>query len=248
MNENALRTMLEQLVGGDLSADSVVEQLQRLPFEDIAGARLDHHRSLRCGFGEVIFCLSKTVEQVVGAFTHLADRGETVLATRATQEMADAVAAAMEHTTYCPVARTILWRAKPAELTGHVAIVAAGTSDMPVAEEARVTAEAMGAHVTTHYDCGVAGLHRLLAEIDTLRKARVVVAVAGMEGALPSVLAGLIPTPIIAVPTSVGYGTHFGGVSALLTMLNSCATGVTVVNIDNGYAGGYNAAMINRVK
>jgi hypothetical protein len=248
MDESGLRELLARCKSGEMTLDEVIAQLRRLPFEDAAAARVDHHRPLRCGFGEVIFCLGKTVEQVREIFGKLAAMGGNVLATRAVQEMYDAVAADHPAAEFCPTARTITLRqGRPQPPAGHVAIVAAGTSDLPVAEEARITAEIMGARVTTHYDVGVAGLHRLLAETSELQQARVVVAVAGMEGALASVVGGLVAVPVIAVPTSVGYGASFGGVAALLAMLNSCASGVSVVNIDNGFAGGYNAALINRL-
>jgi NCAIR mutase (PurE)-related protein len=246
MNETTLRDMLARCRSGELSLDEAVAALRRLPFEDAPDAKIDHHRSLRCGFGEVIFCAGKTVPQVREIFSRLAKTGQNVLATRATKEMADAVLADLPDAEYCEIARTIHLRRQPSETLGHVAVVAAGTSDLPVAEEARVTAEIMDARVTTHYDVGVAGLHRLLAETKELQQALAVVAVAGMEGALASVVGGLVAAPVIAVPTSVGYGASFGGVAALLAMLNSCASGVSVVNIDNGFAGGYCAAVINR--
>ncbi|MCD4823877.1 MAG: nickel pincer cofactor biosynthesis protein LarB [Phycisphaerae bacterium] len=247
MDEVTLRDMLGRMQAEELTIDEVVARLRRLPFEDAACARIDHHRQLRCGFGEVIFCESKTIGQVREIFGKLGQTGQNVLATRATAEMAAAVIEDFPKAAFCQTARTITLRQTPVEPAGHVAIVAAGTSDLPVAEEARVTAEIMGAVVSTHYDCGVAGLHRLLAETDELRQARAIVAVAGMEGALASVVGGLVAVPVIAVPTSVGYGASFGGVAALLAMLNSCASGVSVVNIDNGFAGGYNAALINRL-
>lgn len=246
MDENTLRDMLQRCQTGEVSLDEVVASLRRLPFEDTGSARIDHHRSLRCGFGEVIFCAGKTVEQVREIFSKLAATGQNVLATRATQAMADAVGDEFPAAVYHETARTIHLEQRPAEPVGHVAVVAAGTSDLPVAEEARITAEVIGARVTTHYDVGVAGLHRLLAETPELQQANAVVAVAGMEGALASVVGGLVAAPVIAVPTSVGYGASFGGVAALLAMLNSCASGVSVVNIDNGFAGGYCAAIINR--
>jgi len=247
MDETALRDLLNRSARGEVTIDEVVAALRRLPFEDAASAKLDHHRPLRCGFGEVIFCAGKTTEQVREIFTKLSAGGtQNVLATRATPEMYAAVAAELPAAEYCDVARTITLRPHPVEPVGHVAVVAAGTSDLPVAEEARITAEMLAARVTTHYDVGVAGLHRLLAETPALQQARAVVAVAGMEGALASVVGGLVAVPVIAVPTSVGYGASFGGVAALLAMLNSCAAGVSVVNIDNGFGAGYVAAMINR--
>ena len=246
MDEKILRNLLSRCQAGDLTIDEVVAAMRRLPFEDIASARIDHHRALRCGFGEVIFCAGKTPEQVGEIFSALAAADQNVLATRATREMFDAVAAGNPQAVFWEMGRAITLQQKPSEQIGHVAIVAAGTSDIPVAEEARVTAMICGANVTTHYDVGVAGVHRLLAELSDLQQARAVVAIAGMEGALASVVGGLVSVPVIAVPTSVGYGASFGGVAALLAMLNSCASGVSVVNIDNGFAGGYNAALINR--
>jgi hypothetical protein len=248
MNAESLTRLLDQYRNGDISVDDALSRLRRLPFESLGGfATLDHHRSIRCGFPEVIFCLGKTPEQVRSIFARLAEHGSTVLATRASQDAYDAVAADFPKAVYCPVARAITWRARPAPPPrGHVAIVAAGTSDFPVAEEARITAEVMDQRVTTHYDVGVAGLHRLLAHTEEIQAAAAIVVVAGMEGALASVVGGLVSCPVIGVPTSIGYGASFGGLAALLAMLNSCASGVSVVNIDNGFAGGYIAATISR--
>ena len=247
MDQDALKQLLEQVRAGDLGVDEALEGLRHMPFESMDFATLDHHRALRCGFPEVIYCPGKTVEQVRVIFGHLAEAGGPVLATRASDEQYEAVAADIPAAEYHPAARAITLRQSDgAEAAGHVAVVAAGTSDLPVAHESRVTAEIMGARVTTHFDVGVAGLHRLLACKSELQSANVVVAVAGMEGALASVVGGLVSAPVIAVPTSVGYGASFGGVAALLAMLNSCASGVSVVNIDNGFAGGYIAAVINK--
>ena len=247
MNQDALKQLLQQVQSGDLGVDEAVEGLKNLPFESMDFATLDHHRALRCGFPEVIYCPGKTVEQVRLIFGRLAEVGGQVLATRASIEQYEAVAADLPAAEYHDQARTITLRqGAPVEPVGHVAVVAAGTSDLPVAHEARVTAEIMGARVTTHFDVGVAGLHRLLARAPEIQSANAVVAVAGMEGALASVVGGLVSAPVIAVPTSVGYGASFGGVAALLAMLNSCASGVSVVNIDNGFAGGYISAMINK--
>jgi len=254
MNEPTLRDMLSRFKDGKVDLDAVVTALKRLPFEDVVSssdkncttARVDHHRELRCGFGEVIFCMGKTAGQVRDIFTRLAATGQNVLATRATPEMFDTVVADFPAAEFNEIARTITLLQAPIDPVGHVAIVAAGTSDLPVAEEARITAEVMGANVTTHYDMGVAGLHRLLADIPEIREAKVLVTVAGMEGALASVVGGLVNVPVVAVPTSVGYGASFEGLAALLAMLNSCAAGISVVNIDNGFGGGYNAALINR--
>ena len=245
MNESDIRDLLQKVSDGNVDIDQAITSLINLPFEETGSARIDHHRSLRCGFSEVIFCLGKTVDQVCDIFQRLVEKSDTVLATRATKEMYDAVLKKCPEAIYHEAASAISYDGSGREGIGHVAIVAAGTSDLPVAEEARVTAETLGAKVTTHYDVGVAGLHRLLADRDKIAAANAVVAVAGMEGALASVVGGLVPCPVIGVPTSVGYGANFGGVSALLTMLNSCASGISVVNIDNGFAGGYNAAQIN---
>jgi len=247
MNEQTLKQLLEQVRAGEIDIDQAVAKFKHMPFESMDFATLDHHRALRCGFPEVIYCPGKTTEQICAIFERLAAAGGDVLATRATQAEYQAVAAGFPDAEHHPEARAITLRSGPAaEGVGHVAVVAAGTSDLPVAHEARVTAEIMGARVTTHFDVGVAGLHRLLACSGELQNANAVVAVAGMEGAMASVVGGLVAVPVIAVPTSIGYGASFGGVAALLSMLNSCASGVSVVNIDNGFAGGYIAAIINR--
>jgi len=247
MDQDSLKQLLEQVRAGELDIDQAVAKFRNMPFESMDFATLDHHRALRCGFPEVIYCPGKTTEQICAIFERLAAAGGNVLATRATQDEYQAVAAVFPDAEHHPEARAITLRSDPgAEGVGHVAVVAAGTSDLPVAHEARVTAEIMGACVTTHFDVGVAGLHRLLACSGDLQNANAVVAVAGMEGAMASVVGGLVAVPVIAVPTSIGYGASFKGVAALLSMLNSCASGVSVVNIDNGFAGGYIAAMINR--
>jgi len=247
MNPEAIKQLLESVRAGEIDVDEAIRRLRRLPFESLGFATVDHHRAIRCGFAEVIYCPGKTPEQVGEIFTKLAASGGGVLATRATREQVEAVKAAVPGAEFHEVARAIVLRAPgEREPVGHVAVVAAGTSDLPVAEEARVTAEAMDAHVTTHYDVGVAGLHRLLAHGEQLQSASALVVVAGMEGALASVVGGLVGSPVIAVPTSVGYGASFGGIAALLAMLNSCVSNVSVVNIDNGFSGGYIAAMINR--
>ncbi len=247
MNEQTLRELLEHVREGRLETDEAIARLRRLPFEQTDFATIDHHRSIRCGFPEVIFCLGKTVEQIRVIFSKLAAMGNNVLATRAEPEAYQAVAADFPTAEYHELAKAITLRqGDQPEPAGHIALVAAGTSDLPVAEEARITAETFNQRVTTHYDVGVAGLHRLLAHNEVLQQAKVVVAVAGMEGALASVVGGLVAAPVIGVPTSIGYGASFKGVAALLTMLNSCASNVSVVNIDNGFAGGYIASLINR--
>lgn len=248
MDSQRLRKLLEAVKQGEVSPDEAAQRLRHMPFEDLGFAKLDHHRAIRCGFPEVIFCLGKTVDQVVAIVDRMASRGSTVLATRAGAEVAEAVRAVHPEAVYHAAARAIVMAgAEPCPpLDGKIAVVSAGTSDQPVAEEARVTAEVMGCRVETFYDVGVAGIHRLLAYSEALSKATVVVVVAGMEGALASVVGGLVDVPVIAVPTSVGYGASFHGLAPLLTMLNSCAAGVGVVNIDNGFGGGYLAALISR--
>jgi NCAIR mutase (PurE)-related protein len=231
-----------------LDVDAVLRRLQNLPFEDLEFARVDHHRALRCGFAEVIFGQGKSDQQVEDIFARLAASGSNVLATRVSPSAARRVVDRFPGAEHHQVARALALRQRPAaESQGFVGIVAAGTGDLPVAEEARVTAELMDQETRTFYDVGVAGLHRLLAESADLRQAAVLVVVAGMEGALPSVVGGLVDAPVIAVPTSVGYGASFGGIAALLAMLNTCAAGVSVVNIDNGFGAGYQAALINRL-
>lgn len=249
MTEQGLRDLLQAVQQGRQSVDEAIGRLRRLPFEDLGFAKVDHHRAIRCGFPEVIYCESKTAAHVADIFTRRADAGSNVLATRAAPEVYRAVASARPLAVYHETARTITLRQVPrTPAHGTIAILCAGTSDIPVAEEARITAEIMDQTTTTFYDVGVAGIHRLLAHAEALQAAAVAVVVAGMEGALASVVGGLVDCPVIAVPTSVGYGASFHGVAALLAMLNSCAAGVTVVNIDNGFGAGYAAALINRHK
>lgn len=247
MDQDQIRNLLEQVATGDLKPDKALEQLRDLPFENLGFAHIDHHRALRTGFPEVIFGQGKTCEQVLAIAERIADHGSQVLATRLEQATAEALVARFLRAEYDPLARTVLVPAAetPAPI-GQVAVVSAGTADLPVAREAVVTARAMGAQVEEIYDVGVAGLHRLLAYREQLQRARAIIVVAGMEGALASVVGGLVDTPVVAVPTSIGYGASFQGVAALLSMLNSCASGVVVVNIDNGFGAGYAAALINR--
>ncbi len=245
MRESAIRKLLGDVAAGTLGPDEALEAMRRLPFEDIGFAKIDHHRALRCGVPEVIFCRSKAPEQVAAIAARLRDAGSDLLATHAGAEHYEAVRRVWPEAQYRPVAGCILARHEPAVLEGDVLVVTGGTSDLPVAEEAATTAEALGARARVIGDVGVAGLHRLLAYHADLQRARVLVVVAGMEGALASVVAGLVARPVIGVPTSVGYGASFGGVAPLLTMLNSCAAGVAVVNIDNGFGAGYMAALIN---
>jgi len=248
MNHESLRKLLKAVQAGSVTPDEAAERLRHMPFEDLGFAKLDHHRSIRCGFPEVIFCQGKTTEQVVTIVGRMAEHGSAILATRAAQELYDAVRAAHPEAVYHPSARAIVvaGREKCRRYDGLIAVVSAGTSDQPVAEEARVTADVMGCTTQAFYDVGVAGIHRLLAHSQALAKATVVIVVAGMEGALASVVGGLVDVPVIAVPTSVGYGASFHGLAPLLTMLNSCAAGIGVVNIDNGFGAGYLAAMILR--
>lgn len=242
-----IQNLLEQVKNGGMSVEAAAERLKLLPYEDLGFAKLDHHRQLRSGFGEVVYCAGKTGQQVAKIFESFAENSSGVLGTRATAEHFAAVKKLLPFASYDSVSGIISYRLQSADPEGYVAVCTGGTSDMPVAEECAKTAEFYGAKVGRFYDVGVAGIHRLLSQLDKIRRANIIVAVAGMEGALAGVLAGLVDVPVVAVPTSVGYGANFGGVSALLTMLNSCAEGVSVVNIDNGFGAGYLAAQINRI-
>jgi NCAIR mutase (PurE)-related protein len=248
LNADSIRQLFEEVRRGKLSPDEGVARLRHLPFEDLGFAKVDHHRALRVGMPEVIFGERKTPAQVAGIFAQLARHGGNVLATRADERQFAAVRKKVRGAEYREMARAIvLERDRKKYGKGTIAVVSAGTGDIPVAEEAVVTAELMGNEVQHLYDVGVAGIHRLLANRETLVKARVLVVCAGMEGALPSVVGGMVGVPVIAVPTSVGYGTSFQGLTALLGMMNSCASNVSVVNIDNGFGGGYVASLINRL-
>ncbi len=250
MTEQTLRELLDSVRAGRQTIDEAITRLKAMPFEDIGFAKIDHHRAIRCGFPEVIYAEGKSTQQVVAIFERCAEAGTNVIATRASRDIFDSVAAKYAQAEYNDAGRVITLRQRQAEssetATGTIAIVAAGTSDIPVAEEARATAEIMDQETSTLYDVGVAGIHRLFAHAEALQSANVIVVVAGMEGALASVVGGLVECPVVAVPTSVGYGASFHGLAALLAMLNSCASGVTVVNIDNGFGAGYAAALINR--
>ncbi|MCI0498631.1 MAG: nickel pincer cofactor biosynthesis protein LarB [Planctomycetales bacterium] len=248
MNEKQVEKLLADVKNGKLTVDEAVQRLRLLPYEDVGFAKIDYHRPLRCGFCEVIYCPGKTSQQVSHIFEKLAKTGQNVIATRADSAFYEEV----KHTThleglrYEQAARMIVLEQKPIESpVGNIIIVTAGTADMPVAEEARVTAHMLGQKVDVVCDVGVAGIHRLFGNLEAMRKANVLVVVAGMEGALASVVGGLVDCPVIAVPTSVGYGASFEGLAALLAMLNSCASGVTVVNIDNGFGAAYAASVIN---
>jgi NCAIR mutase (PurE)-related protein len=243
----SLRKLLDAVAQGKTAPAKAASQIEAMREKNLGFARVDTDRLRRRGFPEVIFCQSKTPGQVVHIVGALHEAGQNVLATRATREQADAVKQAFPKTRYHEAARVITLETAPrARPVGCVAVLSAGTTDIPVAEESALVAEAMGAKVVRVYDVGVAGLHRLLHHLPALKKARVLIVVAGMEGALPSVVGGLTNCPIIAVPTSIGYGTSFGGLTALLAMLNSCVPGITVVNIDNGFGAGVAAAMINK--
>ena len=248
MNSESLRRLFEDVRRGALTPDAAVEQVRHLPFEDLGFAKVDHHRAIRNGMPEIIFGQGKSPEQVAAIFARLAKHGGNVLATRATQEQFEAVRKVVTKADYQAIGRAIVLRRDRKKYgKGKIAVISAGTSDIPVAEEAVITADVMGNDVEHLYDVGVAGIHRLLANRRTFAKARVVIVCAGMEGALPSVVGGMVGVPVIAVPTSIGYGAAFKGVAALLGMMNSCASNVSVVNIDNGFGAGYVASLINRL-
>ena len=248
MDRNNLKSLLEQVRSGDMEIDSALDRLKHLPFEDLGFAKVDHHRALRHGMPEVVFGKGKTPEQITAIAERLLDRAPNILITRGDTAASDTVRSRIPDAEYFPLSGAIrVWRDKTVHGKGKIAVVCAGTSDLFVAEEAQVTAEVMGNSVDTIHDIGVAGIHRLMNNRERLCEARVVVVCAGMEGALPSAVGGLVSCPVIAVPTSVGYGASFGGLAALLGMLNSCASNVTVVNIDNGFGAGYVASLINRL-
>jgi len=248
MNIRKLESLLTKVQSGKTSVEEAMGQLKSLPFEDLGFSRIDHHRSLRKGFPEVIWGEGKTQEQVLSIMKQLKAKGQNVLITRLGEEKAKAIRKVFPKSQYYPRSKVLSYLTHPVEPAGRgkILVISAGTTDIPVAEEAVITAELMGNPVETLFDVGVAGIHRLLSEKEKLESAQVVIVVAGMEGALPSVVGGLVDRPVIAVPTSIGYGTSFGGVTALLAMLNSCASGVAVVNIDNGFGAGYIASLINR--
>ncbi|EFK11460.1 conserved hypothetical protein [delta proteobacterium NaphS2] len=247
MNFEFLKGLLEQVREGRSSVASALAQLRKLPYEDIGFAKIDHHRSLRTGVPEVIYCEGKSVAQIVGITKRMAENHNNILGTRVEREIFDAIAQQFEDCEYYGEAKIAVFKPRPVSRNGHIAVVCAGTSDIPVAEEACVTAEVLGNNVARIFDVGVAGIHRLFDSSDEILRANVAVVVAGMEGALASVVGGLVSCPVIGVPTSVGYGASFGGISALLSMLNSCASGVSVVNIDNGFGAGYQANLINKI-
>ena len=245
MNKESLNNLLNQLKNGQIEVNEAIDKLNILPFQDLGFAKIDHHRSLRTGYSEVIFCQGKTDEQVEKIYMSLSNQNQDILLTRAEKSLYEKLNSLDSRLRYNSLARTIVLETSEKEKTGNVLIISAGTADLPVAEEAAETAQISGANVERIYDAGVAGIHRLLAHYKSIQDARCIVTVAGMEGALPSVVGGLASCPVIAVPTSVGYGAHFNGIAPLLTMLNSCSSNITVVNIDNGFGAGFNAALRN---
>jgi hypothetical protein len=246
MDQDTLRALLDAVASGQASPDEAAERLSHLPFADLGEAKVDHHRALRCGFAEVVFCEGKTPSQVRSIAREILEHGDVFLGTRANASHFQKVAQVAADARYFEHSHLLLVDRRPERpALGHVVVATGGTADHAVAEEAAISAEVMGNRVTRLYDVGVAGVHRLLAHEETLRSANVIVAVAGMEGALPSLVAGLVSCPVIAVPTSVGYGASLGGIAALLGMLTSCASGVSVVNIDNGFGAAAVASRIN---
>lgn len=242
-----IHKLLEQVKNDEIDITQAEKLLKNLPYEDLGFAKLDHHRSLRSGFGEVVFCQGKSMEHLMKIYQSFYERDTNVLGTRASVEQYNMVKEILPMVKYDPISRVLSIQKKEVPQQGFIAVCTGGTSDIPVAEEAAQTAEFFGSKVIRIYDVGVAGIHRLLSKLDEIRQANCVIAVAGMEGALGGVVAGLIDKPVIAVPTSVGYGANLNGIAALLTMLNSCAEGLAVVNIDNGFGAGYMATQINRL-
>jgi pyridinium-3,5-biscarboxylic acid mononucleotide synthase len=248
MNIKEVESLLKEVKSGETSVVDALEILKNFPYADLGFARIDHHREMRTGYPEIIYCEGKSIEQVKEIFRVMSERENNIIGTRANKVMFDAVRSILPDLTFYRDARIIsLQRKKPEVPETMIAVITAGTSDIPVAEEAAVTAELLGNRILRIYDAGVAGIHRLVDKLPDIRNCRVVVVIAGMEGALASVVGGLVDKPVIAVPTSIGYGANFGGISALLAMLTSCSSGVTVVNIDNGFGAGFSAAMINRL-
>jgi NCAIR mutase (PurE)-related proteins len=248
MNREEIKNLLEAVKNNEVNIDEALKNLEDLPFKDLGFAMIDNHRELRVGYPEVIYCEGKTVEQVKEIVEFMLTKDNNILGTRATEEMYSAVKEVCEEAEYNKLGRTITIKRKEQPLTeSYIAIVSAGTSDLPVVEEAYETAKILGNRVEKITDVGVAGIHRLFSKLEMIRGAKVVIVAAGMEGALASVVGGLVDKPVIGIPTSVGYGANFGGLSALLSMLNSCASGVSVVNIDNGFGAAYNASIINKL-
>lgn len=248
MNKEEIKVLLESVKDNKINIEEALEKLEDLPFKDLGFAKIDNHREIRNGYPEVIYCEGKTVNQVRDIVKFMLTKNNNILGTRATEEMYNSVKEICKEAEYNKLGRTITIKKKEQPTTdSYIAIVAAGTSDLPVVEEAFETAKILGNRVEKITDVGVAGIHRLFSRLDVIRGAKVVIVIAGMEGALASVIGGLVDKPIIAVPTSVGYGANFGGIAALLSMLNSCASGVSVVNIDNGFGAAYNASIINKL-
>ncbi|HPC99793.1 MAG TPA: nickel pincer cofactor biosynthesis protein LarB [Acetivibrio sp.] len=248
MDSEYLRKLLEKVKDGNVTVDEALLELKKLPFEDLGFVKVDHHRNIRNGYPEVIYCQGKTAEQVKKIVEKLMESNNNIMATRADVKVYEAIKEITSDVVYHEAARIVVVKKRDIPVSDKiVAVLTAGTSDIPVAEEAAVTCETMGNRVERVYDVGVAGIHRLFARADIILNANVLIVVAGMEGALASVVSGLVDKPVIAVPTSVGYGANFGGLSALLSMLNSCAAGIGVVNIDNGFGAGFLAAMINKL-
>ncbi|MBW9152434.1 nickel pincer cofactor biosynthesis protein LarB [Clostridium estertheticum] len=248
MNSKEMENFLKNIKNGDISIEDGMDKLKDLSYSDLGFAKIDNHRELRVGYPEVIYCEGKTVEQIKGIVSLMLTKDVNILGTRATRVMYEGVKEICGDAQYNELARTIVIKRKDAGPSStYIALVTGGTSDIPVAEEAAVTAEIFGNRVERIYDVGVAGIHRLFDNLDVIRRAKVIITVAGMEGALTSVVGGLVDKPVIAVPTSVGYGASFKGLAALLSMLNSCSSGVSVVNIDNGFGAGYLASIINKL-
>ncbi len=250
MNPKTIEALFNQYKEGTIDIEDAMTKMKELSYKNLDYANLDNHRSLRTGFPEVVYAEGKSLEQLRGIISYLIKKDTSILATRVTETQFEYLKDISNELKYDPLSRTIKLKRDDTEdiKNGYIAVVTGGTSDIPVAEEAAVTSEIFGSRVERIYDVGVAGIHRLFSKIDIIRRARVIVVVAGMEGALPSVVGGLVESPVIAVPTSIGYGASFNGLSALLTMLNSCAAGISVVNIDNGFGAGYQACMINRIQ
>lgn len=249
MTRKEIELLLREVKNGDKSVEQAMEILRDFPYTDLGFARIDHHREIRTGYPEIVYCAGKTVDQVAEIFRVMSEKENNVIGTRAVREMFEAVKLIIPSAIYHSDARIISVQKKKLVCPeSRIAVITAGTSDIPVAEEAAVTAELLGNNVLRIYDAGVAGIHRLVDKLPDIRKCRVIIVIAGMEGALASVVGGLVDKPVIAVPTSVGYGANFAGISALLAMLTSCSTGVTVVNIDNGFGAGFSASMINQMK
>jgi hypothetical protein len=249
MTIKELENLLEEVKSGKKTVNEALDALKYFPYSDLGFARIDHHREIRTGYPEIVYCAGKSVEQVKEIFRVMAQREDNIFGTRADEKMYEAIRNILPEAVYYKEARIISIKKKEPEVPEtNIAVITAGTSDIPVAEEAAITAELLGNNVVRIYDAGVAGIHRLVDKLPEIKNCRVVIVIAGMEGALASVVGGLVDKPVIAVPTSVGYGANFGGISALLAMLTSCSSGVTVVNIDNGFGAGFSASMINRLK